>query len=64
MAIKVKFESGHFVPLVEEEVEDLDNGKIIEIEIIKKNKDFSWKGALKHIKKSSVELQHEIKNVW
>ena len=38
MTIKVKFEKGHFVPLVEEEVEDLDNGKVIAHGIPKKIK--------------------------
>ena len=64
MTIKVKFERGHFVPLEKEEVKDLDNGNIVEIEIIQEGEGFSWKGALKHIKKSSVELQHSIKEKW
>ncbi len=64
MVIKAKFEEGHFVPLDKEELEHLDSGEIVEIEIISDEEEFRWKGALKHIKKSSVELQHEIKNVW
>lgn len=64
MAIKVKFENGHFVPLEEKEIKDLDSEKVIEIEIIREDKDFSWKGALKHIKKNSVEFQHSIKDKW
>ncbi len=63
MTIKVKFEKGHFVPLEEKGIKDFDSGKVIEIEIIQEE-DFSWKGALRHIKKSSVEFQHSIKDKW
>ncbi len=63
MTIKAKFEKGHFVPL-EEEIKGLDSGDIVEIEVIQENKSFSWKGALRHIKKNSVEFQHSIKEKW
>ena len=54
--IKVKFVNGHFVPLGSVNLKD---GAIIEIEIVsKKNEQLSWRGALKGIKKKSVELQH------
>lgn len=65
MVIKAKFENGHFVPLDWYEVNDLDSGNIVEIEIISDEEEkFKWKGSLKHIKKTSVELQHEIKSAW
>ena len=44
---------------------NLKDGAIIEIEIVSgKNEQLSWRGALKGIKKKSVELQHETKNEW
>ncbi len=65
MTIKAKFEKGHFVPLDQHEINNLDSGNIVEIEIISEEEEkFKWKGALKHLKKGSVELQHEIKNAW
>lgn len=60
--IKAKFEKGKFIPL---ERVNLREGDIINIEItIEKDEEFSWKGALKNIKSSSVELQHRIKDEW
>ena len=58
MSIKARFEKGHFVPL--------DNVKFSEGEIVEivPKKEFSWKGALKNIKSTSVELQHKIKEMW
>mgnify|MGYP001574943716 CR=1 FL=1 len=75
MAIKVKLKNGVFEPL--EKVMDLERkykDKEIQIEIlpqidefkkeiIKKDKLF-WRGALKNLKISSVELQHKINNLW
>lgn len=60
MGIKARFENGCFVPL--DEV-SLSNGEIVELDLIQKKK-FVWKGALKNIKTTSVELQHKIKEVW
>ncbi|MDO8508245.1 MAG: DUF104 domain-containing protein [Nanoarchaeota archaeon] len=64
MAIKARFEKGHFVPLENEDVAHLDNGNVVEIEIIQEDNILKWKGALKHIKKNSVEFQHSIKDKW
>jgi len=60
MEIRAKFENGHFVPL---EKVNLSNGEIIELALVPKKK-FSWRGALKNIKVTSVELQHKIKELW
>ncbi len=60
--IKVRFENGRFIPL---DSVNFKEGEIVEIEIfIPKEKGFSWRGALKNIKSTSVELQHNIKNYW
>ena len=61
MTIRTKFKDGTFVPL--EKVKEVKEGEIVEIEI-KSKKKFSWKGALKFKKESSVELQHKIKEIW
>ncbi|MGR3317918.1 MAG: antitoxin AF2212-like protein [Candidatus Anammoxibacter sp.] len=61
MHIKTKYKDGSFIPL--ESVKNIKEGEEIEIEISPK-KEFSWKGALKFRKESSVELQHKIKNIW
>jgi predicted DNA-binding antitoxin AbrB/MazE fold protein len=61
MTIRTKFKDGTFVPL--EKVKEVKEGEIVEIEI-KPKKKFSWKGALKFKKESSVELQHKIKEIW
>ena len=60
MEIKAKFENGHFVPLDKVKLSD---GEVVELNLIRK-KTFSWKGALKNIKSTSVELQHKIKEMW
>ena len=60
MHIKAKFQDGHFVPL---EKIKLSNGEIVELDLMQK-KNFSWKGALRNIKSTSVELQHNIKEKW
>ncbi|GEM_PF-2147673 len=60
MKIKAKYDDGKFIPL--DDV-DLEKGEIVELNISEKD-DFSWKGALKDLNKSSVELQHEIKRDW
>ncbi len=58
--IKVKYENGKFVPL---EKVDLEEGEVIEIEMIpKKRMNFKWRGALKDLKMTSVELQHKLKD--
>ncbi len=57
MTIRTKFKDGTFVPL--EKVKEVKEGEIVEIEI-KPRKKFSWKGALKYRKESSVELQHKL----
>lgn len=60
MQIKAKFEDGHFVPL---EKVKFKEGDVVELKLATK-KEFSWKGALKNIKLTSVELQHKIKELW
>ena len=60
MYIKAKFKDGCFVPL---EKVQLKNGDIVELDLAPQKK-FSWKGALKNIKSTSVELQHKIKELW
>ena len=60
--IKVRFENGRFVPL---DRVNFKEGEIIEIEIIpSKQRKFGWRGALKDIKMTSVELQHKLKEEW
>ena len=60
--IKVRFENGKFVPL---EKINLEEGEIIEIEITPEKKEkFSWRGALRDVKLTSVELQHKLKDTW
>lgn len=60
--IKVRFENGRFVPL---DSVSFKEGEIIEIEIsIPKKNRFAWRGALKDMNSTSVELQHNIKNHW
>jgi predicted DNA-binding antitoxin AbrB/MazE fold protein len=61
MNIKTKFKDGTFMPL--EKVKEVKEGEVVEIEI-KSKKKFSWRGALKYRKESSVELQHKIKEIW
>ena len=60
MHIKAKFQDGYLVPL---EKVKLNNGEIVELDLVPQKK-FSWKGALKNIKSTSVELQHKIKEKW
>ena len=60
MEIKAKFENGFFVPLNKVKLND---GEIVELNLIQK-KQFSWRGALKNIKVTSVELQHKISEIW
>lgn len=60
--IKVKFENGRFIPL---DSVNFKEGEVIEIEITSEKRDrFAWRGALKDLKLTSVELQHKIKNMW
>ncbi len=60
MQIKAEFKNGHFVPLRKIK---LSEGEIVELDIVPK-KQFSWRGALKNIKATSVELQHKVKDLW
>ena len=60
MHIKAKFQDGHLVPLGKVK---LNNGEIVELDLVPQKK-FSWKGALKNIKSTSVDLQHKIKEKW
>ncbi len=60
MEIKAKFQKGHFVPLDQVRLKE---GEIVELSLMPK-KQFLWKGALKNIKATSVELQHKIKDMW
>jgi len=60
MHIKAKFQDGCFVPL---EKIKLNNGDILELDLVSQKK-FTWKGALKNIKSTSVDLQHKIKEQW
>jgi hypothetical protein len=59
MSLKAWFEDDRFVPL--EDVEGVEEGEVVEIET---STDFSWRGGLKHRDVDSVELQHEIKEMW
>lgn len=60
MMIKAKFEKGVLIPRT---ALDLKEGE--EVEIIVKPRIGKWVGVLKDLKpKSSVELQHEIKDIW
>ncbi len=61
MTIRTQFKDGNFAP--SEKVNELKAGDVVEIEI-KPKKKFSWIGALKFRKESSVELQHKIKEIW
>ena len=60
MPILAEYKEGKFIPL---EKIKLSNGDIVELNLLPK-KQFSWKGALKSIKITSVELQHKIKEMW
>ncbi|MAH07407.1 hypothetical protein CMI38_04115 [Candidatus Pacearchaeota archaeon] len=64
MEIKAKYEDGKFVPIEGTEFKNIDSGDVVELQIIPNKEKIIWKGALKHIKKSSIELQHEIKDHW
>jgi len=64
MTIKPRYIDRKFIPLEDKNLENINSGEIVELQIIPKEEKISWKGALKHIKKGSVELQHEIKNRW
>jgi hypothetical protein len=46
-----------------EKVKGVKEGAVVEIEI-KQGKRFSWRGALKSRKESSVGLQHKLKEMW
>ncbi len=61
MTITTKFKDGVFMPL--ENVKEVKEGDIVDIEI-KSGKKFSWRGALKSINATSVDLQHNIKEIW
>ena len=60
MPILAEYKEGKFVPLNKVK---LNEGEIIELELMPK-KQFSWRGALKGIKSTSVELQHKIRDTW
>lgn len=60
MEIKARFKNGCFVPLNKVR---LSEGEIVEISLIPKKR-FLWKGALRNIKATSVELQHKAKEMW
>ena len=62
MVIKSMFKNGSFRPIDKIE-KDFKEGDVVEIDVRKK-KEFSWRGALRKTKKSSVELQHKIKDMW
>jgi hypothetical protein len=61
--VKVRFKNGVFEPVekLDKMIEKLED-KEIEIEILPKLDELM--GVLKHIKISSVELQHKIKDMW
>ena len=60
MPILAEYKEGKFVPLNKVK---LNEGEIIELELMPK-KQFSWRGALKGIKSTSVELQHKTRDIW
>ena len=60
MPILAEYKEGKLIPL---EKIKLNNGEIVELDLLPK-KQFSWKGALRDIKSTSVELQHKIKEMW
>ena len=60
MAIKARYEKGHLIPIGKT---DLESGEIVELRIIKRKRT-AWKGALKRLNISSVDLQHKTKKVW
>ena len=64
MVIKARYVDGKFIPLGDNDLGNIDSGEVVELDVTSKKDEIKWKGALKHIKKSSVELQHEIKNIW
>ena len=60
MIIKAKFENGVLIP---QTTLDLKEGE--ELEVIIKPQIEKWVGVLRNLKlESSVELQHEIKDIW
>ncbi len=60
MRVKAKFEKGVFIP---QTTLNLEEGE--EVEIIVKPQIGRWVGVLKDLKpKSSVDLQHEIRDIW
>jgi len=60
MPILAEYKEGKFIPL---EKVRLNNGDLVELNLVTK-KQFLWKGALKDLKSTSVELQHKIKDMW
>ncbi len=56
---KAIYKNGVLKPL---EKIDIPEGEIVEIEI--KRGSIKWRGALKDLKISSVDLQHKIKEIW
>ncbi len=60
MAVKVRYQEGVLRPL--KEIEKIQEGKVFTIEIKPDLK--NWKGVLKGLKISSVDLQHKIKEIW
>ena len=59
--VRVKFKDGAFVP-IEKISHKFAEEEIIEMEIRKK-KIFSWRGALKNMNMTAVELQHKIRDI-
>jgi len=74
MAIKVKLKNGVFEPLESiDKIEKKYQNKEIRIEILPEIEEMketlrrsklAWRGSLKHLKITSVELQHKIKDLW
>ena len=62
MVIKSRFKNGAFMP-----IDRLGKGfredEVVEIEVRQKKR-FSWRGALKEIKETSVSMQHKIRDMW
>jgi predicted DNA-binding antitoxin AbrB/MazE fold protein len=60
MTVKARYEDNVLKPL---EKLDLDDGEMVEIEIIKSNAD-RLIGLLKDIDVDSVDLQHAARDIW
>ena len=62
MTVKSRFKNGAFRP-IEKIGRVFKEDEIVEIDIRRK-KEFSWRGALKGKKGTSVGLQHKAKDMW